>query len=129
MGLPVIQSAVMMCSFGVAPSTYNVLPLNKVLFENKPVGTIMDNKPIVNIPPFGVCNSLANPVTAAQTAAALGVLTPGACLPVIPGPWVPGSLTVMVGNQPVVNNSCQLMCAYGGVITISFPGATTEMVP
>ena len=41
----------------------------------------MDNKPFVNVLPFGLCTSLANPITAAQTAAALGVLTPGPCTP------------------------------------------------
>ena len=45
----------------------------------------MDNKPFANILPFGLCTSLANPITAAQTAAALGVLTPGACTPVTVG--------------------------------------------
>ncbi len=129
MGLPVLQGAMMMCSFGVAPSTFNVLPLNKVMAENKPMANIMDNKPFVNIPPFGVCNSLMNPITAAQTAAALGVLTPGTCIPTLPAPWMPGSPTVLLANMPVLNNSSQCMCAYGGVITFSFPGATTEMVP
>jgi hypothetical protein len=36
---------------------------------------------------------------------------------------------VLVANFPALNNSCQCMCAYGGAITFSFPGATTEMVP
>ena len=40
----------------------------------------MDNKPFVNILTFGIC-SLANPATAALTAAALGVLTPARVFP------------------------------------------------
>ena len=82
--LPVVQGAMLTCSFGMAPSTLNVLPDKAALVESRPVATIMDNKPFVNIAPFGVCMSLANPITAAQTAAALGVLTPGACIPVLP---------------------------------------------
>jgi hypothetical protein len=78
--------------------------------------------------PFGLCQSLANPTTAALTAAALGVLTPGPCTPVIPAPWVPGSPTVMVANMPALTNTCQLMCAYGGAISIIFGGAPTTMV-
>jgi hypothetical protein len=127
--LPVVQGAMLTCSFGVAPSTLNVLPDKRTLVESRPVATIMDNKPFVNIVPFGVCMSLANPITAAQTAAALGVLTPGTCIPVLPAPWVPGAPTVLVGNMPALTNSSQCMCAYGGVITIGFPGATRETLP
>ena len=129
MGLPVVAGAQVMCSFGVAPSALMVLPTNRVLFESKPVATIVDSKPLVNIMPFGVCSSLANPITAAQTVAALGVLTPGACIPVTPAPWVPGSPTVLVGSLPTLNQTSKCMCAYGGVIQVVNPGAVTEMIP
>jgi hypothetical protein len=129
MPLPVTLGAQLQCSFGVAPSALLVTPENRVLFENKPVATVMDNIPFKNIMPFGVCNSLANPITAAQTAAALGVLTPGACLPVIPAPWVPPSPTVLVANKPALNQTAKCMCAYGGVIQVLNPGSTTEQIP
>jgi hypothetical protein len=64
---------------------------------------------------------------AAMTAAALGVLTPQPCLPVLPAPWVPGSPTVMIAGMPALTNSCQLLCAWGGMIAISNPGQTTVM--
>lgn len=127
--LPVVAGAQLMCSFGVAPSAFMVTPEGKTLFENKPVGTILDNIPFKNIMPFGVCTSLANPITAAQTAAALGVLTPGTCLPVIPAPWAPPCPTVMVANKPAFNQTAKCMCAYGGVIQVLNPGATTEQIP
>ena len=129
MPLPVVAGAQTMCSFGLAPSTLMVTPEKRTLVENRPVANIMDNKPFVNILPFGLCTSLANPITAAQTAAALGVLTPGACTPVVPAPWLPGSPTALTGNMPTLNQSCQCMCAYGGVITFVNPGATRTMVP
>jgi hypothetical protein len=129
MGIPVASGAVITCSFGVAPGTLNALPTSATLMESKPPATIMDNVPFVNITPFGVCSSLANPITAAQTAAALGVLTPGTCTPVVPAPWVPGSPTVLVANKPALTQSSKCMCAYGGVITIAFSGTTTEQVP
>ena len=129
MAIPVTATATMMCSFGAAPSTMVVLPDNQVMFENKPAATIMDNKAFMNIPPFGVCMSLANPITAAQTAAALGVLTPGTCTPQTPAPWVVGSPTVMIKNKPALNNSSTCNCIYGGVISITVPGATTEQIP
>jgi hypothetical protein len=94
-----------------------------------PVATIADNKPFVNVLPFGLCTSLANPITAAQTAAALGVLTPGTCTPVLPAPWVPGSPTVLVGNMPALNVQSKCLCAYGGIVTVTNPVATTTAVP
>ena len=115
------------CSFGMAPSTMNVLPAARVM-SAMPLATIMDNVPMVNIMPFGMCSSLANPTVASATAAALGVLTPMPCVPVIAGPWAPGSPTVLIGGKPALNNSSKLMCAYGGVIQISNPGTTNIQV-
>ncbi len=118
----------MMCSFGVAPSSLVVLPANRTL-TGTPAANIMDNKPIVNIPPFGMCTSPANPMVAAATAAALGVLTPMPCLPVTAAPWAPGAPTVLIGNMPALNNSSKLMCNWGGVIQISVPGQFTTLIP
>ena len=118
----VCMGAMMTCSFGVAPSSLIVLPQNRVMTNNMPAANIMDNKPIVNIPPFGMCSSLANPQVAAATTAALGVLTPMPCIPVTVTPWAPGSPTVMLANMPTLNNTCTLNCTWGGVITISQPG-------
>ena len=128
MAIHVCTGAMMMCSFGMAPSTFVATP-KMVQTSYMDAGNIMDNIPITNIPPFGACQSLANPQVAAATAAALGVLTPMPCLPVIAAPWAPGAPTVLVSNMPALNNSSQLMCNWAGVITISNPGQTTEMVP
>ncbi|HMY21489.1 MAG TPA: DUF4280 domain-containing protein [Polyangium sp.] len=116
----------MQCSFGAAPSALLVLPVNKVL-QSTPMANIMDNKPFVNILPFGVCTSMANPMVAAATAAALGVLTPMPCIPVIPAPWVPGVPTVLIGNMPALDMNSKCMCAYGGVISILAPGQFVVM--
>src|SRR5947208_3653137 len=109
MGQLVCTGALLQCSFGVAPSALSVLPANKVLTMT-PSANIMDNKPMVNIMPFGMCNSLANPMVAAATAAALGVLTPMPCVPMTTAPWVVGAPTVLIGNMPALNNSSKLMC-------------------
>lgn len=124
----VCMGAMMQCSFGVAPSTLVVLPANKVM-SGTPAANIMDNKPMVNVPPFGMCNSMANPMVAAATAAALGVLTPMPCIPVTAAPWAPGSPTVLIANMPALNNTSKLMCNWGGVIQILQPGCMTTMVP
>src|ERR1700710_2404883 len=127
--MPVTSGTMLMCSFGMAPSSIVVVPQSRTLVEGAPVANIGDNKPFVNILPFGLCLSLANPITAAQTAAALGVLTPGTCTPVTVAPWVPGSPTVMIGGLPALNNTSVCTCAYGGVIQVTVPIAVREQLP
>lgn len=129
MSIQVCMGAMMQCSFGVAPSSLVVLPANCVMTGGPPAATIMDYAPIVNIPPFGMCNSPSNPTVAAATAAALGVLTPMPCVPVTTAPWVPGAPTVLIGNMPALTNSSKLMCTWGGVIQITSPGEFTVMDP
>lgn len=121
MGLLVTGGAVLTCSFGAAPSTLTVLPVNHTLV-NMPAANIMDNVPMLNILPFGVCTSLANPTVAAATAAALGVLTPMPCIPATVAPWIVGTPTVLIGNMPCLNSDSKLMCMWAGCISIGFAG-------
>jgi len=125
----VAMGAMMKCSFGAAPSSLVVLPANKVLAEGPPAANIMDHVPMVNILPFGVCSSPANPTVIAATAAAMGVLTPMPCIPVTPAPWVPGAATVMIANMPALDNVSKCMCIWGGVIAFTSAGTTKTMIP
>ena len=125
----VCNGATLMCSMGAAPSSLVVLPANRVLTSNQPAANIMDNVPMVNILPFGVCRSPANPTVAAATAAALGVLTPMPCIPNTPAPWVPGVPQVILANQPSLDNSCKLICVWAGSISIAVPGQVTHAIP
>lgn len=129
--MPPIANAgtMMMCSFGAAPSALNVLPTNRTMAGGPPAATIMDHVPMLNIPPFAMCMSIANPMVAAATSAAMGVLTPMPCIPVTTAPWIPGSATVMIGNMPALNITCKCMCNWGGVIQFTGPGAPTVQVP
>ena len=128
MAVQVCMGATLMCSFGMAPSALSVLPTNKTFAGGPVAATIMDNVPMLNIMPFAMCTSPANPTVAAATAAALGVLTPMPCIPATAAPWAPGSPTVMIGGMPALNNSCKLMCNWAGVIQISVPGQMTVQV-
>lgn len=119
----------MQCNFGAAPSVLNVLPTNRMTAGGMPPANIMDHKPFVNVASFGMCMSLANPTVAAATAAALGVLTPMPCLPLIPAPWVPGSPTALVAGAPALNAVSTCFCAYAGVIRVVLPGQFTTQVP
>jgi hypothetical protein len=122
------MGGMMKCSFGVAPSSLMVLPANRVM-TGTPTANIMDNKPMVNVLPFGMCQCPANPMVAAATAAALGVLTPMPCIPNTVAPWVVGAPTVMIGNMPALNSTSKLMCMWGGVIELLPPGVPTVNVP
>jgi len=125
----VCNGATLMCSFGVAPATFSVLPVERVLTSSQPAATIMDHRPMVNVLPFGMCVTPSNPMVAAATTAALGVLTPQPCIPMTMTPWVPGAVTVLTGNKPSLDNTCQLTCLWGGVIQVTVPGQFTELIP
>ena len=129
MGLCVCTGAMLQCSFGVAPATLAVLPANRTMVSGMAAATIMDNAPVANIAPFGMCTSMSNPVVIAATAATMGVPTPMPCVPAPAGPWAVGAPTVMLGNMPMLNNSARLMCAWAGVIQIAVAGQATCMVP
>ena len=125
----VVMGAQLQCTFGMAPSSLVVVPADMVLAEGPPAATIMDHKPLVNIMPFGMCSSPANPTVAAATAAALGVLTPMPCIPATAAPWVVGAPTVLIANKPALDNVSKCMCNWGGVISILNPMTTRTNIP
>ena len=129
MAMQVCMGAAMQCSFGAAPSSLVVLPKNQVFTNQMPDANIMDHVPMVNIMPFGMCSSEANPTVAAASKAAAGVLTPMPCVPNTPSPWVPGAPTTLLGNQPTLDDTSTLMCLWGGVIKFQTPGEFTVEVP
>ncbi|MFJ2683490.1 DUF4280 domain-containing protein [Pseudomonas sp. NPDC087342] len=130
MGCPqVCATATLQCSFGAAPAVLNVLPVNRTLTGGMPAANIMDHIPLVNVMPFGVCMSMANPMVAAATAAALGVLTPMPCIPATTSPWLPGAPTVLLGNMPALDANSILMCNWAGVIKIAMPGQMQMLIP
>jgi hypothetical protein len=108
---------------GAAPASMMVLPTARVMVEGRPAGTIMDNLPMVNIPTFGMCMSLSNPQVAAATAAALGVLTPMPCVPVMASPWAPGAARTLIAGKPALTSDAKANCAWGGVVSVTVPGA------
>lgn len=116
MPAPVLtEGTPLLCPFGMAPSMLNVIPTSPVLANGLPAATMFDVIPFVNILPFGMCTSLANPMVAAATAAALGALIPMPCIPVPVSPWIPPS-PVLLAGQPAATMESSCMCAWGGVI-------------
>ena len=122
----VCGGASLRCSFGTAPGILLVLSAANVM-TSQMLASIMDQIPLVNIMPFGMCTSMANPTVAAATAA-LGVLTPMPCIPNTTSPWMPGDPRIMIGNHPALTDNSRLMCAWGGDISIDFPG-TANIIP
>ena len=120
MGKFVTNGALLKCSFGMAPSPLTVVGLRPTN-QNMPMANIMDFAPMMNIKPFGMCQSMANPTVASATAAAMGVLTPMPCIPVITAPWAPAA-QVKVCAMPALLDNGKCMCAYGGQISVTFPG-------
>ena len=121
MGMAVVMGALTTCTMGAAPSPLLLLPPPMILAPT-PMGNIKAMVPFMNIMPFGMCSSPTNPMVIAATAAALGVFTPMPCIPVPAGPWIPMSPTVMVGGIPALDSGSKLICAWAGVIQITFPG-------
>lgn len=125
MGKFVVTGALLKCSFGVAPSVFTVIDPTRPKTQGKMMGNIMDNKPMVNIKPFGMCRSMSNPTVASATAAAMGVLTPMPCVPVTMAPWTPGGKE-KVADLPALLKNAKCMCSWGGQITVSFQGYTSD---
>ena len=109
------------CSFGMAPSSLMVTVPLRPKCGNMLMANIMDMAPMTNIMPFGMCQSMANPTVASATAAAMGVLTPMPCIPVIAAPWAPGGQE-RIANMPALLDNCKCMCNWGGNISVTMPG-------
>jgi hypothetical protein len=101
-----------------------VLPTNKVM-TTMPAATIMDKIPMTNILPFAMCNSVANPATKRPPPV---LFTPAPCVPATAAPWVPGSLSCMMGGVPALESNSKLMCNWGGVIQVVNPGQTKTII-
>ena len=84
----VVKGAQLTCSMGTSPAALTVLPPNMTTGDDNDAANIQDMQPMVNIAPFGMCQSMANPQVAAATAAAQGVLTPQPCMPMTVGAMV-----------------------------------------
>ncbi len=110
------------CSQGMVPVPLLVLP-RKVVFSNyQSVANIGDSIPFLNILPFGMCRSMANPMVIAATVAAFGVLTPVPCIPIVTGKWGAASSKVKVCGKPAFDKNGKVSCIWNGNITVIMPG-------
>lgn len=123
MGSQVVTGATLQCSMGTTPSTFAASGAQ--VSATTPSGVITDVS-AGNVPPFGLCQSPANPQVAAATSAA-GVLTPQPCQPVLT-PWTPGAAKVTIGGVPALDDSSQCNCAWAGMVSVTDAGQTSTSV-
>lgn len=106
MATAVVNTAMLQCTCGAAPAALIVNSQMKVKIGNQLAGTIMDNKPVANIPTFGACSVLSAP-----------------CAPATAAPWSPGSTSIVkIGNYPALLDTDKLVCTVGGTISVTSPG-------
>jgi len=122
MGKFVTMGATLQCTMGLSPCSLMVTGMRPTCCSMNIAVTT--DYTMTNIPTFGMCQSMANPAVAAATSAAMGVLTPSACTPMIAAPWTPGSMQVKVSNIAALTDNSKCMCSYGGTISITNPGNT-----
>lgn len=115
------------CSMGTAPATLNPGHPQVLTRPATSAATIADHVPMLHVPPFGLCRSLANPAVAAATAAAAGTLTPMPCVPLTPAPWAPGSAKVRIGGRPALGDDGVLVCMWAGQIRVAAAGSTVDL--
>lgn len=118
----VVAGATLSCSQGDQTSILKMPVSHGVYVKNKAQMNILDFKPFVNIQPFGLCQTLANPTVAVATAANNGVLTPMPCTPVVTMPWINGKDDQLVENFPALINQSINMCLYCGTIKVEDDG-------
>ena len=120
--------ATLQCTMGAAPSVFTASQLPGVpqTLGSLPAATIMEFVPMMNIMPFAMCQSPANPMVAAATAAAMGVLTPMPCIPNTVAPWSPPSEVVTLTGIPLATAQSTCMCAWAGTISVTMPAQGPE---
>lgn len=123
----VANGARLRCSEGLAPGQLTVLPISLANAGLVPAATVADNLPMVNISPFGMCKTQANPQVAAATAAAMGALTPMPCIPLVTGPWSPGASGAEIAGQSALTSTSKCTCAWSGQITITDAGSDIDL--
>jgi hypothetical protein len=110
--LAVADGAILRCSAGLAPSPLTVTTDPFTFIEGHFVATILDNKPAINVKPFGIC-----------------AITQKPCVPVTPTPWQPGGVGILLASPfPILSDNSFLMCSVGGIIEVMNPGQSTLFI-
>ncbi|MFM7042568.1 MAG: DUF4280 domain-containing protein [Planctomycetaceae bacterium] len=117
-GLLVNTGSMCLCNKGIAPMPL-AAGVPTVMASGTPSFNKLNATPLEAVPSFTMCTSTSNPEVAAATSAAMGVLTPMPCVPVIPTmQWSGTSTVVNIAGQPAVTDKSSITCQWGGTIKI-----------
>ena len=118
----VVDGATIECNWGDSSSNLTVLPVHRVKLTDKYKANIGDCAPMVNVPPFGNCQSMANPTVAAATAANYGKLQPMPCTPACSA-WIASKTDYKIDKMFPLLNTDKTTCPLGaGMIKITDSG-------
>jgi hypothetical protein len=117
----VVDGAKLKCTMGSSQSSLKVVPTHRVNLRGSAKANIGDGKPFVNVPPFGMCKSPANPAVAAVIASSAGATTQAPCTPVC-AMWLGGKADVLIEKMPALLSDSKLICGFAGTITIEDDG-------
>ncbi len=123
----VVNGAKLSCNQGTSPGSLTVLPTNKTDGDDVAAATVDDYQAMVNLAPFGMCQSMSNPQVSAATSAAQGVLTPQPCVPMVSSAWSPGASVVTINDTAALTDSSTCNCQWGGTIQITKAGSDIEV--
>lgn len=121
----VCTGATLRCTQGTSLGRLTATPKMVSLCANDQAN-ITDFIPLVNIPGFGLCRSLAYPPTASATAANFGQLTPMPCVPGTCAPWSTVDANSLLAGSPALLDKAKLSCMYNGTISIVNAGQSLE---
>jgi Domain of unknown function (DUF4280) len=114
----VCTGAELRCSYGTASATFSASGAR--VSAGAAAGVVSDTG-TANVPPFGNCTSLLNPMVNSATQAA-GALTPQPCQPVLIGDWTSGSARAQIGQVAALTSDSQHSCSWGGIVTVTDAG-------
>ena len=116
MGLCVCKWAKIKCSQGDNEVELSVLPV-PIKVDGNELVSVLNFVPYLNIPSFGKCKSMINPMVIANKFA------PNTCVPMTIAPWSPGAkkLKVLGGTAALLEKDTNT-CLWAGKIEITDPG-------
>lgn len=114
----VASGAELLCNQGTTPAALTVPRPRRSSARTDLLAVVDDHVPLVHLAPFGACRCPANPAVAAATAAAMGILTPAPCMPVVPLPWSLGAARLTFDGVLALTADSTVKCAYSGTISV-----------